>query len=166
MIRVGQGIDFHVFSPQRKLVLGGIEIDYPLGLLGHSDADVLLHTLCDGILGALGLGDIGQHFSDKDPAFKDVDSGLLLKEVLSWVDREGYRLQNIDLTLIGEEPKLSPYREEIRKNLAKLCELDLGMINLKATTTEAMGPLGRKEGLGASCVVLLIKKGGSLDEPL
>lgn len=155
MIRIGQGLDFHRFSPGRRLILGGVEIDYPLGLAGHSDADVLLHCLSDGILGALSLGDIGEHYSDKDPRWKDLDSRIILEEVLALAKKKGYNLVNIDLTLIGEEPRLNPHKKIIKENLSQLTGLALDRINLKATTTETMGDLGRKEGLGALCVVLL-----------
>lgn len=160
MIRIGQGIDFHRFGPNRKLILGGVEIDYPLGLVGHSDADLLLHALSDAILGALGLGDIGQHYSDRDPRWKDMDSSLILSGSLARAQELGYYLGNLDLTLIGEEPKLGPYRDRIRTNLARLCGLEESRINIKATTSETMGDIGKKEGLGALCIVLMVKKGG------
>ena len=155
MIRIGQGLDFHRFTEGRKLILGGVEIDYHLGLAGHSDADVLLHCLSDAILGALALGDIGEHYNDKDPRWKDLDSSIILKDVLEMTRKKGYNLVNIDLTLIGEEPKLNPYKEKIKNNLGQLTGLGIDRINLKATTTETMGDLGRKEGLGALGVVLL-----------
>lgn len=158
MMRIGQGLDFHRFAENRKLMIGGIEIDFPLGLEGHSDADVLLHCLSDALLGALGLGDIGEHYSDKDPQWKDLDSSLILKETLEKVAERGYGILNIDLTLIGEEPKFTPYKETIKANLSRLCQLPQEQINLKATTTEKMGALGRKEGIGALGVVLLAKK--------
>lgn len=163
MMRVGQGIDFHRFAEDRKLILGGVEIAYPLGLLGHSDADVLLHSLCDALLGALGLGDIGEHYSDQDPKWKNLDSKIILQNTLKHVEQRGYVILNMDLTIIGEEPKLLAYKEKIKVNLSKLCGLSREAINIKATTTEKMGPLGNKEGLGAMSIVLLARKGKNND---
>lgn len=157
MMRIGQGIDFHRFEKGRRLVLGGLEIDYPLGLKGHSDADVLIHALCDGILGALGLGDIGEHYSDQDLQWKDLDSMVMLEEILVRMKDLSYEIVNVDLCLIGERPKLSPYKEKIRDILCQAMSLEKDRVNLKATTTESMGDIGRGEGLGASCVVLLTK---------
>jgi 2-C-methyl-D-erythritol 2,4-cyclodiphosphate synthase len=163
MMRVGQGIDFHRFAENRKLILGGIEIVYPLGLLGHSDADVLIHSLCDALLGALGLGDIGEHYNDEDPRWKDLDSKTILLDTLKRVEQREYTILNMDLTIIGEEPRLSPYKEEIKDNLSKLCQLSKEAINIKATTTERMGALGNKEGLAALSIVLLARKGRQHD---
>lgn len=163
MMRVGQGIDFHRFAEDRRLILGGVEIAYPLGLLGHSDADVLLHSLCDALLGALGLGDIGEHYSDQDSKWKDLDSQIILQNTLEHVEQRGYVILNMDLTIIGEEPKLLAYKEKIKDNLSKLCALSREAINIKATTTEKMGPLGNKEGLGAMSIVLLARKGKNND---
>lgn len=135
------------------MILGGIDLELDYGLLGHSDADVLLHALSDAILGALGLGDIGRHFPDSDPAYRGADSGELLKQVLERMHEQGYRLVNADLTLIGQKPKLAPYRDRIEDNIKRLtgCEA----INVKATTTEKMGAIGREEGLAAMAIVLL-----------
>lgn len=152
-MRIGQGIDFHVYQLGRQMILGGIDLELDYGLLGHSDADVLLHALSDAILGALGLGDIGRHFPDSDPAYRGADSGELLKQVLERMHEQGYRLVNADLTLIGQKPKLAPYRDRIEDNIKRLtgCEA----INVKATTTEKMGAIGREEGLAAMAIVLL-----------
>lgn len=153
-MRIGQGIDFHVFAPGRKMILGGVDLELPYGLLGHSDADVLLHALSDAILGALGLGDIGLFFPDTDPAYKNADSGLMLKQVLNMMEANGFKLVNADLTLIGQKPKVAPIREQIIENIKQLTGCQY--INLKATTTEGMGAIGREEGLAATAVVLLI----------
>lgn len=158
MMRIGQGIDFHRFAKNRKLIIGGLEIDYPLGLLGHSDADVLIHSLCDALLGALGLGDIGEHFKDSDPQWKDLDSRIILEKTLGLLEKRRYHILNMDLTIIGEEPKFSPYKDDIKENLSCLCKLPKELINIKATTTERMGALGNKEGLGAVTIVLIEKK--------
>lgn len=153
-MRIGQGIDFHVFAPGRNMILGGVDLELPYGLLGHSDADVLLHALSDAILGALGLGDIGLFFPDTDPAYKNADSGLMLKQVLNMMEANGFKLVNADLTLIGQKPKVAPIREQIIENIKQLTGCQY--INLKATTTEGMGAIGREEGLAATAVVLLI----------
>lgn len=153
-MRLGHGIDFHRFAEGRTLRLGGVEIPAEQGLLGHSDADVLLHALCDALLGAMALGDIGMHFPDNEEAFHNIDSSELLKQVLSMMD-ENYRISNVDITLIGEKPRLSAHREKIRTRLSELLSLSHKRINVKATTTEKMGDLGRGEGLGCFCTVLL-----------
>ena len=153
-MRIGQGIDFHVFAPGRNMILGGVDLKLPYGLLGHSDADVLLHALSDAILGALGLGDIGLFFPDTDPAYKNADSGLMLKQVLNMMEANGFKLVNADLTLIVQKPQVAPIREQIIENIKQLTGCQY--INLKATTTEGMGAIGREEGLAATAVVLLI----------
>ncbi|WP_066189134.1 MULTISPECIES: 2-C-methyl-D-erythritol 2,4-cyclodiphosphate synthase [Gracilibacillus] len=155
MFRIGQGFDVHQLVEGRPCIVGGIEIPYDYGLLGHSDADVLLHTIADACLGAIGEGDIGKHFPDDDVAYKDADSQQLLQEVWQLVKRKGYTLGNLDCTVIAQAPKMAPYMESIRANIAKLLEGDVSQINVKATTTEQLGFTGRKEGMAAQAVVLL-----------
>lgn len=154
-MRIGHGYDAHRFAKERTLVLGGITIDHSHGLAGHSDADVLTHALCDAILGALGAGDIGRHFPDNDPAFKDVYSISLLKEVIATAHKKGYTLGNGDITVVCQAPKLAPYIEEMKNLLVECCGSDPGSINIKATTTEKMGFTGRQEGISCHAVVLL-----------
>ncbi|UOQ49478.1 2-C-methyl-D-erythritol 2,4-cyclodiphosphate synthase [Gracilibacillus caseinilyticus] len=157
MFRVGQGFDVHQLVEGRPCIIGGIDIPYDLGLLGHSDADVLLHTIADACLGAIGEGDIGKHFPDTDPAFKDADSQRLLQEVWRLVEGKGYTLGNIDCTVIAQAPKLAPHIISIRENIARLLQCEVDQINVKATTTEKLGFTGRKEGIAAQAVVLLMK---------
>lgn len=153
--RVGQGFDVHSFGENRKLILGGIEIPFKKGLKGHSDADVLLHALTDAMLGAAALGDIGQHFPDTDPAFKNADSTKLLKESYSLVQKEGYSLVNADATIVAEKPKLSTYILDIRNHISKALGCDVNQISVKATTNEQMGFIGREEGIAVHVIVLL-----------
>lgn len=155
MIRIGQGFDVHAFAEDRKLILGGIEIPHTKGLLGHSDADVLLHTIADAALGAIAAGDIGKHFPDTDPEFKDADSAKLLQHVYALVKAEGYELGNLDATVIAQAPKLRPYIDTIRTRIAELLEADIEQINVKATTTEWLGFTGREEGIACQAVILL-----------
>jgi len=155
MIRIGQGFDVHAFAEDRKLILGGIEIPHTKGLLGHSDADVLLHTIADAALGAIAAGDIGKHFPDTDPEFKDADSAKLLQDVYALVKAEGYELGNLDATVIAQAPKLRPYIDTIRARIAELLEADIEQINVKATTTEWLGFTGREEGIACQAVILL-----------
>ncbi|WLR50940.1 2-C-methyl-D-erythritol 2,4-cyclodiphosphate synthase [Bacillus tianshenii] len=157
MIRVGQGFDVHQFAEGRPLILGGITIPYEKGLLGHSDADVLLHTIADAALGALGLGDIGKHFPDTDPAFKDADSAKLLTHVWNLIKEKGYQLGNIDCTIIAQKPKMAPHIPAMRSRIAELLEADESQINVKATTTEKLGFTGRGEGIAAQAVILVQK---------
>jgi len=156
-MRVGQGLDFHRFAGGRQLVLGGVKLDAEFGLDGHSDADVVLHALMDALLGAAGMGDIGMLFPDTDHRFKDADSGLLTAHVMALISEKGFRPVNADITVIGETPRVGPYREQIRRTIAGLLHLPKAQVNVKATTTETMGFLGRKEGLGCLAVVLLSK---------
>ncbi|WP_096202175.1 2-C-methyl-D-erythritol 2,4-cyclodiphosphate synthase [Bacillus sp. FJAT-45350] len=157
MIRIGQGFDVHQLVEDRPLIIGGIEIDYEKGLLGHSDADVLLHTIADACLGAIGEGDIGKHFPDTDPAFKDADSAKLLTHVWEIVKKKGYKLGNIDCTIIAQKPKMAPHIEPMRKRIAELLEASVEQVNVKATTTEKLGFTGRQEGIASQAVVLLEK---------
>ncbi|MDL2225142.1 2-C-methyl-D-erythritol 2,4-cyclodiphosphate synthase [Eubacteriales bacterium OttesenSCG-928-M02] len=161
-MRVGLGMDVHRLVPHRKLILGGIEIPHAFGLLGHSDADVLTHALMDALLGAAGLGDIGKHFPDTDMAYKDVDSIVLLQKVMTMIEEAGYTLGNCDVTIAAQAPKLNPYFERIQARLAGAMGVEEGRINLKATTTEELGPIGAKEGICALCVALLQEKAGSV----
>jgi len=154
-MRIGHGYDAHRFAEDRKLVLGGITIPHSHGLAGHSDADVLTHALCDAILGALGAGDIGKHFPDSNPAFKDIYSIKLLKEVIATAHKKGYTLGNVDITVVCQAPKLAPHLDEMKNILSKICDSTPDAINIKATTTEEMGFTGRKEGISCHAVVLL-----------
>ncbi len=154
-LRIGQGIDVHAFGPGDHVVLGGVTIAHPQGLVAHSDGDVLLHAVCDALLGALGLGDIGKHFPDTDAQYKGADSRVLLRAVFQKVETMGYRISNLDCTVVAEAPKMAPHLEAINRNLAADLKCDISQINSKATTTEKLGFTGRKEGITALCVVLL-----------
>jgi len=153
--RIGHGVDIHRLVPGRKLILGGVEIPWDKGLLGHSDADVVCHALSNALLGAIGEGDIGRHFPDSDPHYKGASSLELLGVVMELVKKRGFRVGNADLTILAEKPKLGPYREEMQKRLAAVLEVELTAINIKATTGEKMGFIGREEGMMAEAVVLL-----------
>jgi len=155
MMRIGHGYDVHCLVKDRRLILGGVSIDYELGLLGHSDADVLLHAICDAILGALGLGDIGQHFPDTDAALAGIDSRKILAEVILKMIDAGFLLGNLDATIICQKPKLAPHIPTMIANIAEECQTTTGQINVKATTTEKLGFTGRGEGIAAHAVVLL-----------
>ena len=148
-MRIGHGYDVHKLVPCRDLILGGVKIDYELGLLGHSDADVLLHAVSDALLGAAGLRDIGYHFPDTDPKYKGADSRMLLREVREKVTAAGYRISNVDVTMIAQRPKLKPHIEQMMANIAADLQIDLSRVNVKATTEEHLGFTG--EGLGMSC---------------
>ena len=156
MMRIGHSFDVHRLVPERALVLGGVRIDHELGLLGHSDADVLLHAVCDAIIGALRLGDIGRHFPDSDPAFKGIDSMLLLKHVIGLAEGRGYKVGNLDSTIIAQRPKLAPYIEQMRMSIAEALEISVDSISVKATTSEKMGFAGRQEGVAVHACALLI----------
>jgi 2-C-methyl-D-erythritol 2,4-cyclodiphosphate synthase len=157
MMRIGHGYDVHQLVSDRELILGGVKIDYHYGLLGHSDADVLLHAICDAILGALGLGDIGKHFPDSEPAYQGIDSRKLLREVISKALSAGYRIGNLDSTIICQKPKLAPYIPQMVEQIAADSQVGYERINVKATTTEKLGFAGRSEGIAAHAVVLLEK---------
>ncbi len=154
-IRVGHGYDVHRFAENRKLILGGVEIPYEKGLLGHSDADVLVHAIMDSLLGAAALGDIGTHFPDTDPAYSGADSVMLLKNVCALIAEKGYSISNIDATVIAQKPKLKPYIAQMRAVLAEAMRLDEDCISIKATTEEKLGFTGRLEGISAHCVSLI-----------
>ncbi len=156
--RIGFGYDVHQFVENRKLILGGVEIPFEKGLLGHSDADVLLHAICDAMLGALALGDIGKHFPNTDPAYKDADSKELLRRVNELIAANGYIINNIDSTVILEKPKLINYVQQMRKVIAEILKIGLEQISIKATTNEGMGYIGNGEGCAAHAVVLITKK--------
>ena len=165
MMRIGQGYDVHQLAEGRPFMLGGIEIPHDRGLLGHSDADVLLHTITDAALGAIGGGDIGKHFPDTDPEFKDADSRKLLTHIWQYVKEQGYELGNVDCTVIAQKPKLAPYIEQMRESIATLLEADISQVNVKATTSEHLGFTGREEGIAALAVILLVERPLSLDAP-
>jgi len=154
-MRTGIGYDVHRLVAGRKLVLGGTEIPYEKGLLGHSDADVLVHAVCDALLGAAGLGDIGLHFSDTDPQYKGISSITLLTQTNAMVRKKSLTILNIDTIIFAEAPKIGPYRKSMQENLAAAVNVDPGCVNIKATTTEGLGIIGKGEGIGAMCVVLL-----------
>ncbi|MDD2660337.1 MAG: 2-C-methyl-D-erythritol 2,4-cyclodiphosphate synthase [Methylococcales bacterium] len=157
MIRVGMGYDVHRFKDGGNVILGGVKIDYEQGLEAHSDGDVVLHALCDALLGAAALGDIGKHFPDTDPEFKGADSRVLLRYVYRIVQDKGYRMVNADMTIIAQAPKMAPYIAEMRRNIADDLNVDVDCINVKATTTEKLGFEGRKEGIAVQAVVLIEK---------
>ena len=156
-LRIGQGFDLHRLTENRKLILGGVEIPYTLGLLGHSDADVLVHAIMDGMLGALSLGDIGLHFPPEDDKYKDISSIKLLKHVNELISSKGYRIINIDSTILAQKPKLLPYITEIRSSIAKSLEIDIENVSVKATTTEKLGDIGKGLAIASEAVVLLEK---------
>ena len=158
MIRIGFGFDVHQLQEGRELWLGGVQIPAEKGALGHSDADVLLHAICDAILGALALGDIGKHFPDTDNSFKGIDSKILLTKVISLIDEQGYKVGNIDSSLCLEKPKVMAYADSMRETIAGICNITPNDVSVKATTNEKMGFIGRQEGLTAYAVVLLFKK--------
>jgi 2-C-methyl-D-erythritol 2,4-cyclodiphosphate synthase len=155
-MRIGYGFDTHALVEGRKLILGGVEIPFEKGLLGHSDADVLLHAITDALLGALALGDIGQHFPDTDPKFKGADSRKLLIHSYELIKKEGYQLANVDATVVAQRPKLMPHIPEIRKTIAQDLQVQINQISVKATTSEKMGFVGREEGITVSAIALLV----------
>jgi 2-C-methyl-D-erythritol 2,4-cyclodiphosphate synthase len=157
MLRIGQGYDVHRFQDQGEVILGGVKIDYEKGLLAHSDGDVVLHALCDALLGAAALGDIGKHFPDTDPEFKGADSRVLLRHVYNIVQQKGYKLVNTDITIIAQAPKMAPHIEAMCSNIADDLNVDVDCVNVKATTTEKLGFEGRSEGIAVQAVVLIGK---------
>lgn len=163
ILRIGLGYDIHPFSEGRKLFLGGIEIPYEKGLKGHSDGDVLIHAIMDALLGALGLPDIGFFFPDNDEKYKDINSIILLKEVLRMIEEKQFKIENIDVVIIAEEPKIFPYREKIISNLSYHLSISQKNINIKATTNEGIGFIGKKEGI-AVLVVALLSRGKNYEE--
>lgn len=157
-MKIGYGYDFHNLTEGRSLILGGVKIPYYKGLEGYSDADVLIHAICDALLGALGKGDIGEHFPEGDGRYKDVSSVKLLKEVLNLLNKEGYKIINIDTLIIAEEPKLEPFKKSIKNSLLKVLNLKEEELNIKATTTEGKDSIGRSESIAAQAVTLIEKK--------
>ena len=157
-MRVGLGDDVHRLIHGRKLVLGGVAIPFEKGLLGHSDADVVLHALCDALLGAAGLGDIGEHFPDTEPRFKDISSMELLERTFQLVRKNGFLVNNVDATILAEAPKLDPHRPAMQSNIADVLEIETGVVNIKATTMEGLGAVGKGEAMAAMCVVTLVEK--------
>lgn len=158
MIRIGQGYDVHKLVEDRELWICGVKIPHTHGLLGHSDADVAIHALCDALLGALALGDIGKHFPDNDPRYKGIDSKILLKQVINLIREKGYELGNCDITICAEQPKFRPYIDTMRHTLAEVMDTNEDRISVKATTTEKLGFTGRQEGISSLAVCLLTKK--------
>ncbi len=156
VMRIGQGFDVHQLVTGRKLIIGGVDIPYEKGLLGHSDADVLLHAICDALLGAAALGDIGKHFADTDAKFKDIDSRILLRDVVSKINALGYRIANVDATIVAQAPKMAQHIPQMVANIAADLGVALNAVNVKATTTEHLGYAGRGEGIGAQAVALLL----------
>ena len=155
--RIGEGWDVHALVPGRKLILGGVEVPHTLGLLGHSDADVLLHAITDALFGAAALGDIGRHFSDTGPQFKGADSAVLLAEAVRRVRAKGFEIGNIDSTIVAQAPKLAPHIEKMRERIASVLGLDVEQVNVKAKTAEKMGPVGQLQAMEARAVALLFK---------
>ena len=155
MMRIGHGYDVHRLVPGRKLILGGVDIPHNLGLLGHSDADAAVHALCDALLGAAALGDIGRHFPDSDPAYAGADSLVLLGRVMELLHGEGWRVENADLTILAQKPRLKPHIPQMRENLARAMGVPITAVSVKATTEEGLGFTGREEGVAAHAVVLL-----------
>ena len=156
-MRVGIGYDVHALAPGRDLYLGGVKIDYEMGLLGHSDADVLVHAVMDAILGAAGEGDIGRHFPDTDDTYKGISSMILLQRVNEIILDKGYKVNNIDAVIVAQKPKLAPFINEMQENIAKVLKTDVSCVNVKATTTEKLGFEGRQEGISAQAVCTLVE---------
>ena len=157
-MRIGSGYDVHRLTEGRKLIIGGVEIPYEKGLLGHSDADVLLHAVMDALLGAAALGDIGKHFPDNDDKYKDISSMVMLKKVLDLLESKNYSIINIDATIIAQKPKMAPHIQKMRENIASALDMDVDCVNVKATTEEGLGFTGSGEGISASAVCLIEKK--------
>lgn len=158
-MRIGSGFDVHAFGAGSFVVLGGVRIDHTRGVIAHSDGDVILHALCDALLGAAGLGDIGEHFSDRDPRWRGADSAQFVARVMALLAEQSLAIGNVDITLLAEAPKVAPRRAAIRANIALLLKLDPSRVNLKATTTEGLGFVGRTEGIAAQATVLLLEPG-------
>ncbi|WP_028299210.1 2-C-methyl-D-erythritol 2,4-cyclodiphosphate synthase [Oceanospirillum beijerinckii] len=157
-MRIGHGFDVHKFGPGDHIVIGGVTIPYEQGLVAHSDGDVLIHALCDALLGAAGLGDIGKHFPDTDPEYAGADSRALLRHVVNLLSQQGWQVANIDSTIVAQAPKMAPHIDQMRDLLAQDLRVEVGAVNVKATTTEKLGYTGRKEGIAAHAVALLLAK--------
>lgn len=162
-IRIGHGYDVHKFGGTGPIIIAGVEINHDMGLIAHSDGDVLLHALCDALLGALALGDIGKHFPDTDPTLAGIDSRELLRHVYQLITQQHYKLGNVDLTIVAQSPKMAPHIQFMRENIAEDLNADINQINVKATTTEELGFAGRKEGIAAYAVVLLTRQIGNTE---
>lgn len=158
MFRIGQSTDIHQLVEGRKLIIGGVEIEHTKGLLGHSDADVLTHAIAESILGALALGDLGKHFPDTDPAYKDMDSIWMLGKVYELMDQQGYRINNLDALVMIERPKMAPHIQAMREHIAKALHCMIDQVSIKATRGEKMGFVGREEGVQAQCITMLVRK--------
>lgn len=158
MLRIGQGFDLHKLVEGRKLIIGGVEIEYSKGLLGHSDADVLIHSIIDALFGALALGDIGTHFPDNDPKYKNIDSTILLKEAIKLVKEKGYKINNIDNTILAQEPKMKPHIPLMQRKLAELMEIEENQISIKAKTMEEQDSIGERKAIATQSIVLLVKE--------
>ena len=158
MFRIGNGYDVHRLTENRKLILGGVDIPYEKGLLGHSDADVLVHAVADAILGAAALGDIGLHYPDTNNDFKGMDSLVMLEEIVDMINEKGFSICNLDATIIAQRPKMRPYIDQMRENIAKVCKIDINCVNVKATTEEGLGFTGSGEGIASNCICLLETK--------
>ena len=158
MLRIGQGFDLHKLVEDRKLIIGGVEIEHSKGLLGHSDADVLIHSIIDALFGALALGDIGTHFPDNDPKYKNIDSTILLKEAIKLVKEKGYKINNIDNTILAQEPKMKPYIPLMQKKLAELMGIEENQISIKAKTMEEQDSVGERKAIATQSIVLLVKE--------
>lgn len=159
MYRIGQSIDIHQLVAGRKLILGGVEIEHELGLLGHSDADVLCHAIIESIIGALGLGDIGKHFSDTDDQYKGISSLVLMEKTYEMMDKQGYEISNLDAIILIERPKMAPHIQKMKENISNILKCDIADVNIKATRGEKLGFVGHEEGAVSQCVVMLKKKG-------
>lgn len=159
MYRIGQSIDIHQLVAGRKLILGGVEIEHELGLLGHSDADVLCHAIIESIIGALGLGDIGKHFSDTDDQYKGISSLVLMEKTYEVMDKQGYEISNLDAIILIERPKMAPHIQKMKENISNILKCDIADVNIKATRGEKLGFVGHEEGAVSQCVVMLKKKG-------
>jgi 2-C-methyl-D-erythritol 2,4-cyclodiphosphate synthase len=156
LFRIGFGYDVHTLVEGRSLILGGLEIPHNLGLMGHSDADVLTHAIMDATLGALAMGDIGRHFPDGEPAYKDMESLLMLEQIMEWVRQKGFKVNNVDTTIVAQKPKLAPHIPTMKERLSEILDIGPDQINIKATTTEGLGFCGRQEGIEAYSVVSLV----------
>ncbi|WP_299980768.1 2-C-methyl-D-erythritol 2,4-cyclodiphosphate synthase [Desulfobacula sp.] len=154
-VKIGSGYDVHRLVSGRKLIIGGVNIDFHRGLLGHSDADVLIHAVCDAILGAAGLGDIGEHFSDTDPEYKGISSTILLKKCGALLGEQGYEVSNMDCIVFAQVPKISPYKKKMEENIAGILNMASNLVNVKATTTETLGLIGKEQGIAAQCTLLV-----------
>lgn len=159
MYRIGQSIDIHQLVAGRKLILGGVEIEHELGLLGHSDADVLCHAIIESIIGALGLGDIGKHFSDTDDQYKGISSLVLMEKTYEMMDKQSYEISNLDAIILIERPKMAPHIQKMKENISNILKCDIADVNIKATRGEKLGFVGHEEGAVSQCVVMLKKKG-------